>query len=369
MRARFFLLILSGLLAGVGFVVRPPLEWRFAVPVVVADTGQAAFQTVFDYQSPIGTAHAPAIDLTEDGFDLIWFDGVRESSNDVRIFRARFREDDSGWQASAPVPVLSRQSVTAAMTPPQTVLTLGNTVEFDRNPGDYLATIVSVGGWAMSSVAAVDMVDDVAAWARKLNLSPLLNRSFLVKSPMVAFEDGIDGLPVYFELGNVFGALARVDHKGRVRAKSRMVGNLDGIQPALVVTDPLNAVALLRNFDDKNDRLLASWTYDGGKNWTTPEALAVPNPNAPVAALRLPGGRILMAFNDDPSRSDRLRLAVSDDGGRAWIKGAVLEEGGGAARYPAMRYLPDGRIVLVYSVGGKTGIRAHVFTQSWATGE
>ena len=369
MKVKLTLLALSGFLAGLGFILRPPLEWRFAVPVVVSDAGQATFQTVFNYQSPIGTAHAPAIDLTEDGFDLIWFDGVRESSNDVRIFRAQLREDVNGWQASAPVPVLSRQSITAAMTPPQTVLTLGNTVEFDRNPGDYLATIVSVGGWAMSSVAAVDMVDDVAAWARKLNLSPLLNRSYLVKSPMVAFEDGIDGLPVYFELGNVFGALARVDHKGRVRAKSRMVGNLDGIQPALVVTDPLNAVALLRNFDDKNDRLLESWTYDGGKSWTTPEALAVANPNAPVAALRLPGGRILMVFNDDPSRSDRLRLAVSDDGGRVLIKCAVLEEGGGAARYPAMRYLPDGRIVLVYSVGGKTGIRAHVFTQSWATGE
>jgi len=368
MKGKLTLLALSGLLAGLGFFQRPPLEWRFAVPVVVSDAGQATFQTVFDYQSPTGTAHAPAIDLTEDGFDLIWFDGVRESSNDVRIFRAQLREDANGWQASTPVPVLSRQSITAAMTPPQTVLTLGNTVEFDRNPGDYLATIVSVGGWAMSSVAAVDMVGDVAGQARKLSLSPLLNRSYLVKSPMVAFEDGYDGLPVYFELGNVFGALARLDKNGRVRAKSRMVGELDGIQPALVVTDPLNAVALLRNFDDTSDRLLASWTVDGGKSWTTPEALSLPNPNAPVAALRLPDARILMVFNDDPSRADKLRLALSEDGGRTWIKGAVLEDGGGAARYPAMRYLPDGRIVLTYSVEGKTGIRAHVFTQSWAAG-
>jgi predicted neuraminidase len=369
MKGRLALFVLCCVLAGLGLVLRPALDWRFDLPDVAFDPRPPAFETVFDYTSPVGTAHAPAIDVTEDGFDLIWFDGLRESSNDTQIFRAHLQETATGWQADTPAPVFSRQSLSTVMMPPQTVLTLGNSVEFHARPGDFLATIVSVGGWAMSSVAAVDMENGVPVFARKLDLSPLLNRSYLVKSPMVDFADGIDGLPVYFELGNTYGALARVDRAGRVRGKSRMVGGVASIQPMIVMQDTKNAVALLRNFDHDSDRLLAAWTTDGGQSWSRPAPLALPNPNSPVAALGLPDGRILMAFNDHAQWTDTMRLALSSDGGRTWTKGTILEQGAGAVRYPMMRYLPDGRIALTYSVDGKTGIRAHVFTQSWAVAQ
>lgn len=356
-------------LAGAGFALRPAPVWQFAVPQVPVDNRAPAFETVFDYDSPVGTAHAAAIKLTAVGFDVIWFDGLRESSNDVEIFQAQFSEDQNGWHVSKPEAVLSRQSASAVMHPRQTVLTLGNVIEHEGHPDALLATIVSVGGWAMASIAHVDMVDNAPVRAEKLNLSPLLNRSFLVKSSMIGFADGDSGLPAYYELGNAFGALVRLNAQGRVVGLRRMAGGVRSIQPSIVVKDPLNAVAFLRNFDLESDRLLASWTTDGGHSWSAPSPLDLPNPNAPVAALRLPDGQILMVFNDDAIKSDVLRFALSQDDGRTWQRKAALESRGGDARYPAMRYLPDGRIALTYSVDGKTGIRVHVFTQRWVLDE
>jgi predicted neuraminidase len=195
----------------------------------------------------------------------------------------------------------------------------------------------------------------------------LLARSHLVKSPVVPMVEGGHLLPTYFEMGNAYGVAARLDAAGRVRGQSDMRGGAAAIQPVVVPTSETEAVALLRNFTRDGGPLLASWTTDGGQSWTAPAALDLPNPSAPVAALRLSDERLLMVFNDAPDRADTLTLALSDDQGRTWTRGAVLgSEGGGDLRYPMLAVLGDGRIALTYSAGGKAGIVAHVFTESWA---
>ncbi len=348
-------------LAAFSYTARPGPDWRFATPALPDPDLPPGFKTVFAYTSPEGTAHAPALipGGPEGDFALLWFDGLRESHNDVRILGVTYPE------GGAPAEVLTRQSVSADMVPAQTVLTLGNTI--GDGAGGLLATTVSLGGWAASSITHLSGAGGVIAEGRRLNLSPLLARSHLVKSPVVPMAEGGHLLPAYFEMGTAYGVAARLDAEGRVRGQSDMRGGAAAIQPMVVPLSDTEAVALLRNFARGGGPLLASWTEDGGQSWTAPAALDLPNPSAPVAALRLSDGRLLMAFNDALDRADTLTLAISADQGHTWTRGPVMgSEGGGALRYPMLSTLGDGRIALTYSAGGKASIVAHVFTESWA---
>ena len=340
----------------------PRLGWTFAI-AAIAPSEAGRFRTVLDHRPEAGRAHSPSIRLTSDGPEVMWFEGTRESHADVVIKRVRLGAD----LEAGPVEVLLRKEDLAAVSEPrQAVLSLGNAVQHGDRDDVVLATVVSLGGWAAASIAwvALDATEAPAA-ARKLTLSPFLGRSHLVRAPTVPYADGTHGIPAYFELGNAFGDLVRVDADGSVRDRRRMTHGRFAIQPVVVPSDGSRAVALLRNFDEDTDRLVAVWTEDGGRTWSEPALLDLPNPDAPVAALRLRDGRILMAFNDAPDAADTLRLAVSADEGRSWTRIRTLEAGGGDARYPAMARLASGEILLSYSVDGKAGIRAHAFDETW----
>ena len=126
-------------------------------------------------------------------------------------------------------------------------------------------------GWAAASVARVILGPGGPLRAEKLSLSPMLNRSALVKSPMLAYADGSHALPAYFEMGQMHGLLVRFHPDGRVADTRRMDGaGLNPIQPMIVPLDGRRAVAFLRDFDVKRGCLLRCETEDGGQSWSAP---------------------------------------------------------------------------------------------------
>ena len=342
-----------------------PLEWRLAMPapMIVAEGAEPYFETVFDYEPAGGEAHSPGIVVHDDGFSVLWFEGSGEALGDVDIHAVRIRRDAKGWRAGVPGPYLTRDALGAAMVPPQPVVTLGNTIENEAVPGGLFATVASVGGWAMASVVDVRMTGARVARARKLNLSPILGRSNLVKSPMLAYADGSMGLPAYFEMGSTYGLLVRFDRRGRVRDARRIAGAGKPIQPMIVPLSERRAVAFLRDFEPSR-RLLVSRSEDGGRSWSPVAMTEIENPSSPVAALALGDDRILLAVNDMADRPELLRLVLSADEGASWRELARFE-GEGALRYPMLRRLGSGEIVLAYSKGTKRGVVAHVFKQAW----
>ncbi|WP_113911445.1 exo-alpha-sialidase [Roseovarius dicentrarchi] len=339
-----------------------PLVWEWAPPAPLTGGSAPLFRTVLDYTAPSGQAHSPGIMLREDGYSILWFEGTAEARADVDIVGVDIAEAT----VSPVTHRVTRGGLSDVFEPAQLVVTLGNTVQNDNAQDALYATVVSVGGWAMASVADVRMGPRGPAWARKLNLSPLLNRSFLVKSPMITMADGTHALPAYFEMGQTYGALVRLDGQGRVRDMRRMAGAMKAIQPMVVPLDAQRAVAFLRNFDSAGRRLLITRSEDGGQTWDEVRETDIANPSAPVAALGLGDNRIVMAVNDDAGDGSVLNLTLSEDGGATWQHLHRLEGGDGDARYPMMRALPDGRIVLAYSVGAKGGIRVHEFNLAWA---
>ncbi|MEQ9261186.1 MAG: exo-alpha-sialidase [Roseovarius sp.] len=340
-----------------------PLEWRFALPAPVAPEGAPRFETVLDYAPETGQAHSPGIVLRESGFSVLWFEGSEEAQADVDIHHAAFQREGEGWAMGKTGPLVTRGALGAAMEPRQIVVTLGNTIENEAVESGLYATVASVGGWAMASLVDLRMGEDGPREARKLNLSPFLNRSHLVKSPMVAYADGSHALPAYFELGATHGLLVRLDGEGRVRDTRRMGGQGKPIQPMIVPLGELRAVAFQRDFDPSHE-LLVSRTEDGGQSWSPARATGIPNPSSPVAALGLGGARILLAVNDEAERPELLRLVLSEDEGASWRE-LQRFEGEGALRYPMLRRLGTGDIVLSYSKGTKRGVVAHVFNQAW----
>ena len=347
-----------------------PLRWDFAVPPVITPADAPVFETVLDYAAPAGQAHSPSIAITDDGFDVLWFEGSEEARADVDIFASSVTRGADGWTAAAPRRHVTRGGLGAAMDPRQLVVTLGNTIENEGAADALYPTVVSVGGWAMASVADLRMGPAGPQSARKLNLSPLLNRSHLVKSPMVTYGDGTRALPAYFEMGQMHGVLVRPGADGRVRDTRRIDGpGLKPIQPMIVVQDARRAVAFLRDFDTGHGKLLISRTRDGGQSWSAVVPTGIANPSSPVAAVSLGGDRIVIAMNDDPARPQDMRLSLSEDAGQSWtlLRSFAAEEG--ALRYPMLRVLPDGMFVLTYSQGTKRGIAAHVFNAAWAVAQ
>ena len=337
-----------------------PLSWRFALPEAVEAEGDPRFDTVLDYTPEAGQAHSPGIVVEQDAFEILWFEGSAEAQSDVDIYAARFERTEGAWDKARTGPRLTRAELNAVMDPPQIVVTLGNTIENEAKAGGLWATVASIGGWAMASI--VDVPGQGGA-ARKLNLSPFLGRSNLVKSPMVAYADGSMGLPAYFEMGSTFGLLVRFDAQDRVRDTRRMSGVGKPIQPMIVPLSDTRAIAFLRDFN-LDMKLLLSRTEDGGQSWSHVEALEVFNPSSPVAALGLGEGRILLAMNDLEDAPNDLRLVLSEDESQSWRELRRFR-GEGALRYPMLRRLSSGEIMLSYSKGNKQGVVVHVFNQAW----
>lgn len=171
------------------------LSWSFAPPELITSEAQpASFETVFDYSAGDGIAHSAAIRMKQDAVGILWFDGSREGAQDVVLKERDIRLKEGSWIVGDVGVLTNRHALTQHMDLPQAVLKLGNTIQFGEAPDKLLATVVSLGGWAAASIALVDTTEGEDR-VHKLSLSPLINRSHLVRTPMVPYSDGSFGLP------------------------------------------------------------------------------------------------------------------------------------------------------------------------------
>jgi predicted neuraminidase len=157
-----------------------------------------------------------------------------------------------------------------------------------------------------------------------------------------------DGWRLHFErtsdLGLTWTSTGPV-HDGRTFA---------AIQPAFLVHPGGRIQALARS---RQNRIVETWSEDGGRTWSEPRATTLPNPSAGIDALTLGDGRHLLVYNhtsslpgEKPAGGTRseLNLAISDDGVR-WRAALLLERQPGEYSYPAMIATRDGLVHLTYT--------------------
>ncbi|NJB84280.1 alpha-L-fucosidase [Lewinella marina] len=110
----------------------------------------------------------------------------------------------------------------------------------------------------------------------------------------------------------------------------------------------------------KHDRLVSSWSYDKGNNWTEADTVAVPNSNSGVDAVTLASGDFLLVNNPLPRGKNWwngrsvLDVEWSTDG-LEWQSLFDLERHAeGEYSYPAIIQAADGTVHVVYTYDRRT---------------
>jgi len=93
-----------------------------------------------------------------------------------------------------------------------------------------------------------------------------------------------------------------------------------------------------------------SVSTDGGKTWTDVAPGSIPHPVARFFIRKLASGRLLLVRHDPPNNAksrSHLTAFLSDDDGRTWKGGLLLDERNGPS-YPDGVQAPDGSIYVIY---------------------
>jgi predicted neuraminidase len=274
------------------------------------------------------SVHAASLIALNDGaVRAFWFAGSREGAADVSIYSSVYDAKSVSW--SAPTVVIDRISAEQGLS--RYIAKLGNPVPARLPDGrlQLFFVTVSMGGWAGSSISAITSDDEGLTWGnpQRLISSPLLNLSTLVKSPSIAFTDGLLGIPAYHEWIGRFGEFLRVD-AGRVIDKRRMSSGRSAIQPLLFVEDAQDASAYFRQTRGSGlpKQIPVSNTKNAGQTWQQSEDLTIANPNSAVTGLALKSGARILVLNNIENGRYRLVLLMSDPKVGQWQTVEVLED-------------------------------------------
>jgi predicted neuraminidase len=336
-----------GVLVAAVVATKPASPWPALVrPTLAASNLVEAGADWLPVTSP--SVHASTLVADRDGgLAAAWFGGSREGARDVKIHFAQWR--DGRW--SEPRAVASPEAVSAATG--RYVRKVGNPLLHRARDGrlHLLYVTTAFGGWSCAMLHHQISLDGGATWSPPVRLvtSPFLNISTLVRSSAVDLVDGGFMVPAYFEFLWKHPLWLRFDAAGRFVERRAPPSPRDLLQPALAV-DGERAEAYLRDGGTRSRKVWRMATEDGGRSWTWAAPLALPNPNAGVAALRAEQGVWLVA-NPMPRGRTRLELLKSADGA-SFAPAAVLENEPAPGRefsYPALTVAPDGTVHLAYT--------------------
>jgi len=352
-------------------LLRAPPAPGFDVPAVSAPANaRPASYRVQDVSHGVTpfTHSAAAVEVPGRGLLAFWYGGTREGSADCAIYTARLDAVSGAWGAERVV--IDREALQAGLR--RSIRKIGNPVVTRGRDGvlHLFFVSVSVGGWAGSAINTLTSRDGGESWSapRRLVTSPFLNISTLVKGEPLLYSDGSIALPVYHEFVGKFGELLRLSPEGQVLNKERLHSGRDSLQPVVTPRSKSEAVGFMRYAGPPPGRVLSFRSDDGGRSWTVPGKTALANPNAAVAAMRLDGGDLLLAFNDSESGRQNLSLAHSRDDGRSWRVVHVVEDAGAESNaefsYPWLLRTGDGDWHLLYTEG-KRRIRHARFNLAW----
>jgi len=111
--------------------------------------------------------------------------------------------------------------------------------------------------------------------------------------------------------------------------------------------------------------LLESISRDGGRTWPTAQPSDIKHPSARFFIRRLASGKLLLVKHHNTEARQRLTALLSDDDGRTWSDGMLLDERG-TVSYPDGVQAEDGRIFIIYDRNRTTDrqILMAVFTEA-----
>jgi predicted neuraminidase len=288
------------------------------------------FDARFISSSPGKAVHAPSIvELRDGGLRAVWFSGSREGAGDVTVQTAVLDMAKQRW--SAETTLFTRQQLERGLW--RYVKKIGNPVIARAADGSLNLWMVNVslGGWAGSAITWTRSVDEGLSWSapKRLVTSPFLNISTLVKGAPVAMADGSLRLPIYHEFVTKFGEVLHINARGQVTDKTRIPGSQTSLQPVVLVTSPVEAVAYLRA--GQGGKVVATRTSDAGKNWAQASTTNLPNPDSALAGLVSSFGEHWLALNPTAAGRQSLALFRANSSGSFDAAKPIFIEGAGTS--------------------------------------
>jgi len=297
-----------------------------------------------------------------------WYGGSDETRPDVAIYTSRLDRRSGGW--SPPIIVADRHDLALP------VKSVGNPVLFADSNGVALFYVAVIsGGWSGATTAFKTSRDGVH-WsdARQVIASPLFGLGILVRGAPAAYDDGTIALPVYYELGAKWPAIARVDRDGHVLELDRIPDRRALIQPTLVVTSRDDATMLFRYSSRNPLSVTMAFTSDAGRHWSGVAGTPLVHRDSGIAAVRTSNGLLAFYNNTAWDRRD-LSIAWTPDNGRHWSMPKPIERDTTPDyvvrreySYPYAIRTRDGRTHVVYT-WQRTRITHVVFNDAWVRGD
>jgi predicted neuraminidase len=287
------------------------------------------FESHFASSKLFTQVHASStIELKDGRIRAFWYSGSHEAARDVSIHSAVFDPAKAQW--SSEEVVVTREQTQQALH--RYIAYVGNPVVGRESDGilRMFYVTVSIGGWAGSAIATMVSRDEGATWSepQRLVTSPFINISTLVKGEPFLYSDGTMGLPVYHEFISKFGEILRVDNRGSVLDLQRLVAGGQGtLQPVIFIQNSQTAKVLMRYSGlAEPHRVVTVTTQDAGQHWSQPDKSSLLSPDAALAGVALPDGRLLAVLNNIEQGRDALSLMISADGGNTWREVKRLED-------------------------------------------
>jgi len=255
-----------------------------------------------------------------------WFAGTRESGADVQIASSTFDHTTQAWDA--PQWVVNRHTVGQDLG--IQIRRIGNPVAWADARGRLHLFVVAtgLGGWAASRVVHLTeqapMQFKVVRTLPLTALVPAFNTSTLVRTVPMPLSDGGAVLPLYFEIGIKYGVAVRLNAEGEMQSMTRITQRREVLQPTLVAHSPTHWSAFMRDYSP-TEMVAHSETWDAGAHWQDVGNLALSNPGASVAALRMSSGGLMLAHNPAGRGREVLLLSTSANQPLSWTTRTLID--------------------------------------------
>lgn len=288
-------------------------------------------------QEPYPSCHASTLVDTGDGILAAWFGGSFERHPDVNIYGAFYKNGKWG----KPFQLADGIEHEFLRNP------CWNPVLFKRDNGDIIL-YYKLGPSPAKWVGLYKISEDNGkTWSKEHRIPH--NLFGPIKNKPIKSLDG--GILYPTSIEDDLGWRIYLEHSNQDLSDWRKIeidnGGFDAIQPSVLSYKDGRLQLLCRS---QNKKIVESWSYDGGRNWTRLQATSLPNNNSGTDAVTLADGETqLLIYNPITEGRNKLALAASFDG-KTWKDLLVLEDQEkGEFSYPAIIQGTDGKIYITYT--------------------